>query len=272
MFKRFILKNNVFINPSAKDKEELITRLSKKAYDMGFITSIDKMIENIENKEQIAITELKPHIVLPHARGNFIKKLFVFIAVSKGGIPYKGAKKNIADVVIFIGIPEGDHDYLKLLASISRYMSKDEFIEDLKKSEVEDDVVFAIKKFAGSDEAEKSGAKKYFIILSLNTRPESSNIATLFAEIGVDLATEIEGKNLGHASVFVPFINAFGFSGVVSKYNRTYFGLTDDKEAASKLYSLLKSEGINLSEHGTGSLLQIEAMEAYGGFAEDVDF
>lgn len=272
MLKRYIENNNVILNIQVADKNELFQKLSQKALDLGYIYSVEDMVKAVEEKEKLSITELKPYVILPHARGSFVKKLFILIVVAKNGIPYKGAKKNTANIVLFIGIPDGDHDYLKLLAGISRLLSKEDFEKWLLKADVVEDVVYTIRKFAGSHEGDVlQSNKKYLIILSLNMYNDDINIPTLLTEVGIDLPTEIEGKNLGHASFFFPFLTAFGFSGGISKYNHTFFGLTDEKSAAAKLNSLLKAENINLSDNGVGSLVQIEAMEVYGGFA-DVDF
>lgn len=273
MLNRYINRQNVYIVDKPMEKHELFTILSKKALELGYISDADALVKSVEEKEEAAVMELKPHIVLPHGRGDFINKLFVFIAAAKEEVKYKGAKKSKMKLAIYIGIPRDNKEYLKLLASISRLMQKDEFVDKLLKSHVPDDIVYTVKKYATVEAREsKLSTKKYLVFLSLNKYTESDKIAPLLTEIGIDLPTEIEGKNLGNASNFLPFLSAFGFGAGLSKYNRTYFGLTDEKEAGAKLYGLLKMEGIDLNDDGVGSLFQIEVMESYGGFAEDLEF
>src|SRR6056297_413138 len=98
MLSKQITKNHIFLNPKLEDKMELFKLLSKKAEEMNLIDSSKKMIEGIEKQEETGVMELKPHIVLPHARGGFVNELFVFAAISKKGLKYKGAQKNKANV------------------------------------------------------------------------------------------------------------------------------------------------------------------------------
>lgn len=273
MIIRYLSPDTIFVNPKVKDKEELFHFLAKKAQSHHLISSADEFESALKERQNLGVTELKPHVVMPHARGAFVKELFVMFALFPEGLNYQGAKKSKAEVVIIIGIPQQDKNYLKLLASVSRLISKEGLTEELMKSEVGEDVLFLLKKHSiEAKEEEVKSPHKFLVFLSLNQTASSSQIAPLMTEIGVNSATEIEGTNLGHASFFFPFLTAFGFSGGVSKYNHCYFGLTDERLAAAKLYALLKEEGIDLNDPGVGSLFQIEVEASYGGYADDFDF
>lgn len=269
MLSRYIHKKNIIIGADFSNKEELFRDICNMAEKEGYITSADEFFKLLNEKENENLTELKPQIVLPHARGAMVKELFVYFIVSKKGLPYQGAKKNTAQLIIFIGIPAESREYLKLLASVSRLLSKEDILNGVINAEVMDDVVYNLKKLYV--EVEKiENPKKYLLILTVNKNMDKVDIASHLAEVGMDLPTEIEGKNLGSASFFIPFLTAFGFMGDFNKYNKTYVGLTDESDAAAKLFSILKKEGIDLNQNGIGSLSQIEVMTSFGGFA-DID-
>lgn len=273
MLDRYLKKQRIFLNPLAKDREELLEFLTHKAMSQDLISDQSAMIEGLKEKESLGIMELKPHVVLPHARGNYVKELFMNLVVAPKGIVYPGAKKNLAKIVLMIGIPEEDQTYLRLLAMISRLLIKDKLVEEMLRAHVVEDLLFTLKKFKVQIRAEKeTGPQKYMIWLSLNREVEEEKITALLAEVGVSLGVEIDGTNLGNASVFLPFISSFGFSGKNNKRSRIFTGLSDDPRAASELFNLLKQEGIDLSEKGVGLLFQMKTMEAYGGVGEDLDF
>lgn len=270
MLSRYIHRDNIIINPKIESKEELFKILCEKAEKDGYIASANAFYEILLQKENQNLTELKPNVVLPHARGEMVNELFVYFITSKKGVSYQGAKKNIAELIIFIGIPSESRDYLKLLASVSRLLSKEDILSGIVKAEVVDDVLYNLKKLY--IEVEKvENPKKFLLILTINKNIDKVDISSHLAEIGMDLPTEIDGRNLGHASFFIPFLSAFGFMGEVNKYNKTYIGLTDERDAASRLFSILKKEGIDLNQNGIGSLYQIEVMHSFGGYA-DLEF
>jgi len=273
MLDRYIKKQRIFLNPVVKDREELLDFLTHKAMSQGLISDQSAMIRGLKEKENLGIMELKPHVVLPHARGDYVKELFIHLVVAPKGIVYPGAKKNLAKIIIMIGIPEEDQEYLRLLAMISRLLIKDDLVEDMLRAHVVEDLLFTLKKFRVQVQSEKeTSPQKYLIWLSLNREVEQETIIALLAEVGVSLGVEIDGTNLGNESLFLPFMSSFGFAGRSHKGARIFTGLSDDPKAAFQLFNLLKQEGIDLSEKGAGVLYQIETMEAYGGVGEDLDF
>ncbi|HOO59541.1 MAG TPA: PTS sugar transporter subunit IIA [Candidatus Mcinerneyibacteriales bacterium] len=270
MLQRFLDVSKIFFEPKAEDKEALFQIMGQKALDEGWITSVEEMNRSVRQKESEGIVELKPHIVLPHARGSFVNSLFALVAYSPHGIPYEGAKGKKAELVFYIGVPEGDQNYLKLLASISRLVSNDAFLEDIKQAELKDDILYAVKKYCLQVKADEKKQKKYFLLLSLNHDIEEAKISSFFAEIGAGLVTELQGRNLSAGLGIFSYFTAMGFGQSRGQYNKVYFGVTDDERAAAQLNLLLKQEGIDLKQAGLGTLIQVAADDVYGGIPEDI--
>ena len=274
MLMNFLNEKNVFIDPPETERGPLLKMMADKAEEIGYITSSEAYLSTMEQKEQQQIMELAPHVMLPHARGDFVKKLFVMLAINKNGFSYPHAKKNKADIVLMVGIPTEDREYLKLLANISRLILEGHFVQGLLDADVMDDVKFVIKKCSTRIErSANENPKKYLLMLMLNKLPKQQELIPSFlTEVGMDLPTEIEGKNIGQLSAFGPFLSNFGFSSGFQKYCKVYIGLTDEKDAAAHLFSLLKDFGTDLDQDGVGSLMQIELTDSYGGYSEGVDF
>ena len=270
MLQQFLDVSKIYYDPKVKDKEELFALLSSRALEEGWITSAEQMTGGVKDKEEAGTVELKPHIVLPHARGAYVRQLFVLMAYFPGGLAYEGAKGRKAEVVFFIGVPEGDQNYLKLLASISRLISSDDFVTAVKRAEIRDDILFAIKKHSLQITVEEKKTKKFIIILSLNESIEEARISSFFTEIGVGLLTELQGRNIGNSLGLMSYFSAMGFGKARGQYNKTYLGVTDDEKGAAQLYALLKQAGIDLDENGKGTLMQFSAWDIYGGYPEDI--
>jgi len=270
MLQQYLDVSKIFFDPKVKDKEELFELFSSKALEEGWITSVESMKQGVMEKEAAGTVELKPHIVLPHARGDYVKQLFVLMAYFPRGLAYEGAKGRKAEIVFYIGIPEGDQNYLKLLASISRLISSDEFVDAVKRAEVRDDILFAIKKHSLHVTVEEKKTKKFFIILSLNEAVEEARISSFFTEIGVGLLTELQGRNIGTSLGLMSYFSVMGFGKARGQYNKTYIGATDNEKGAAQLYALLKQAGIDLDENGKGTLVQFSAWDIYGGYPEDI--
>ena len=273
MLMRFLSERNVLIDPPETDRESLLKKMSNMAEQLGYVSSSSEYLRAVDEKEHEQPMELAPHVLLPHARGDFVKRLFVILAINKDGFAYPRAKKNKAKIVLMVGIPKEDRKYLKLLANISRLIMEGHFVQGLLDADVLDDVKYVIKKC--STQIERSvneNPKKYLLILLLNKLPKQQELIPSFlTEVGMDLPTEIEGKNIGHLSSIIPLFSTFGFSTGLQKYAKTYIGLTDEKDAAAQLFSLLKEAGVNLDEDGVGSLAQVELMASFGGYSEGLD-
>lgn len=273
MISNYITKNHILIDPKVENKEELFQLLSDKAQKMELIESSEKMIKGIEKQEETGVMELKPNVVLPHARGNFINELFIFVVISDKGLPYKNARKNKAYLTFFIGVPPGNKTYLQLLASISRFVKNEELLSKLIQSDIKEDVLHQFKKFDSillQEERKKKKEKKYLIFLSINTDLDDDTISSFFAEIGIEQTISIDGRNLDVESSFFSLIPSIGFSHQKEEYSYIYIGITSNQDAANKLYALLKSKDIDLSESKMGTLFQIELFDSYGGYGKDI--
>lgn len=273
MLTKHITKNHIFIKPHIENKNELFELLSDKALKMNLIESTEKMIEGIQKQEETGIMELKSNIVLPHARGDFVNELFVFVVISEKGINYKGARKDKANVTFFIGVPPADKTYLQLLASLSRFVKNEELLSKLIKADIKEDVLHQFKKFDSihlQEERKKKKEKNYLVFLSLSKEIDDNTISSFFAEIGIEQTISIDGRNLDVESSFFFLIPSIGFSSQKSEYSYIYMGITNNEDAANKLYALLKSTDIDLSQSNMGTLFQIKLFDSYGGYGKDI--
>jgi len=269
MIVNMIKKDRVLINPDM-DFYSIIKKFILQANKEDKVSDTEKVFNDFLKRESEGSFEVLPHVLIPHVRSS-VKEVMLFIVISKEGIYYKGVKSNKFNLLFFVMIPEEDNTYVKILASISRILKNDSFLKEITKAEVFDDIIYVFKKYSVEVVKKDLKTDRYLVILSLNREVDEVFITTCLAEAGVALVISLEGINLGGVANFLSFMSSFFMSHKITKYNKTYFGLTDDPDACSKIYSILKSNKIDINENNMGLLTSVKVNEWYGGYS-GIDF
>lgn len=274
MLLKFIGKDSIFINPSVHSRDDLFAFFARKALKKGLIENADEFVAGLINRESQGTTELKPGIAIPHVKTDNVKEIFVMIAVFKKGLKFSPGLNKGANIIFLIGAPKMENKYINVLGAIARLIDKQAFVDELLKANVTDDVTFAIKNHSIADRELKKGKTSYLITLSLNVDYTLKQILNMFLELGIQQPVLYSGENLTNKSHFG--LSFLGFSAVDSKKalteNSTIQGITDDKDAAMKLYELLKAENIDLDLPGTGALHSMELQHCFGGIDPEIEF
>lgn len=275
MLKTYLNRNLVFVDPAVKTRDELFSFFAAKAFEKGLIEDERVFLEGMKEREDKGSTILSESIALPHARHSVVKKQFAGIVVFSKGFAYTGGilgeKIHLA---IFIGSPENVPSYLALLADISRLLKKDAFRKSLLKSTVTEDVLDIVSKHSIQEIAAETRKKKqYQLHLILQKEIDGEVLTSILLEAGIRNITEISSENLFAGSFLkIPFIGSLTGGINTDTNSRTILGITDNKDAASHIYGLLKSEGCDLESPGAGVLYLTECAECYGGISEDIEF
>jgi len=270
MISRYVINENILYDIHFEKKEELFEFISNKAYENGYITSSKEFYEGLIKREEQGVTELKPYVVLPHSRGDFVKRTFIYFIIIPNGTKYLNAKKDTAKLIILIGSSKENKDYLQILASLSRMISKENLVDKLLKSEVQEDAIYYIKECAGNIEKVEKSNYKYSIFLCLMNENDTDKIFPLMTESGISNVTIVDAEKTGSALSFLSLFSSFAKS--CDRYTKIFTGLSEDNDSAQKLNSLLKTEGIDLNQPDKGFLYSVKLLECFGGVEEDVDF
>lgn len=274
MLTKFLHKDCIFINPAVKNRDELFSFFAKKAAKKRLVVDGDEFARALTEREGQGTTELKPGIAIPHAKMDSINEIFVMIAVFKKPLKFSSGFGRGVEVVFLIGAPKMDNRYIKVLGSIARLIEKDSFVDLAKKANVTEDVLFAIKEHSASEAQSEQGAKKHQIVLSLNIKFSMKQVLAMFLELGISQPMLYKGEDLSGKSNFGFPSFSMGIMEMRGKGsdNHTIVGISEDKEAAGKLYNLLKNEGIDLTAPGAGVLYSVEVNHCFGGIDVEVDF
>ncbi len=274
MLSKIIQKDLIFINPPVSTKEELFSFLSKKACKKGLVESAEDFEYGLIDREAQGTTELKPGISIPHAKLDIVKEPFVIIATLKKPVKFSPGFGKGVELVILIGSPKLDNTYINILASVARLMDNDDFISELKRSDVAEDIIACINNYCVKMVTRGEEKKRFLVSLSLNLKFSLKKILAIFLELDISQPVLYFGENLPMKENFG--IPVFGMSTMDMRNflseTRTIQGISFDKDIVYKLYDSLKNEKIDVALPGAGVVYALELNNCIGGVNPDVDF
>lgn len=127
MITNFISEKNIILNMKSKTKEKAFKEILSKASFHKDKQSI--ILCSLTQREALGTTGIGRGIAIPHARTLVLKKLKLFIGISKKGIEYDAMDGKPVHLIFLIIAPPLDeaNQYLILLgqiAAISKHLSK----------------------------------------------------------------------------------------------------------------------------------------------------
>ena len=273
MLSQYIFRERILINPKVKHRDGLFHLVAEDALKHDLVRSAQAMVEHLSNREAQGSTELEAGIAIPHAKFPEAGKAFVYVIVSKKGIRFGGRLSAGARLIFLLAAPPGDETYLQLLAHVARLLKKKEFKEGLLAADVEADVLNIVRKHEEMEKAMIPGKEgMHGIFLILNRREAIETAMTLMVELGVKGATILDSTNVKAKLTFdIPFMGLFGAT-MKKIDSKLLIGMTDSPETVTRLFTLLKAEGCDLSERGTGVLFSMPLGTMYGALDQDFDF
>ncbi|PKM94084.1 MAG: PTS mannose transporter subunit IIAB [Firmicutes bacterium HGW-Firmicutes-1] len=140
--------NEALINLQVKHetKEAVIQELAQMAYDEGRVEDIAAYVKAVLKRESEYSTAVGFGVAIPHGKTNAVKEPFlVFAKVQR--VDWDSLDNEPVDLVFMIGVPEESAGslHLKILASISRKLMKEEFREGLRQSKSPEEIMELLK-------------------------------------------------------------------------------------------------------------------------------
>jgi PTS system nitrogen regulatory IIA component len=121
---------------AARTRHSVITEMAALAGRTGKLWDIPRMEEAIRSREQLYSTALDNGVALLHPRrplASVLSEPFLALGVSAQGIPF-GGSRTLTDVFFLICSTE-DRWHLRTLARLSRLLTDDSFVAELRSSE-----------------------------------------------------------------------------------------------------------------------------------------
>ncbi|MFH1645010.1 MAG: PTS sugar transporter subunit IIA [Candidatus Omnitrophota bacterium] len=145
----YLVKERVALNLSASNKKEAINQLGLLLRDSDAVTEYDQFIADVFKREALTSTGVGHFVAIPHARTNAVNDFIIAFGRISEGIEFDAIDKKPVKLVFLMGTPEkkGLSGYMKILASLSRRLEKEDFREALLKASSAEEVINEFKKF-----------------------------------------------------------------------------------------------------------------------------
>ncbi len=115
-----------------KDKEELFWYISEKFEENGVVSDKVAFKESLDAREKLGPTYMGEYIAIPHGKCKEVIKPGVGFIRCKDSFPYRSCEEEGPVKYIFVlAIVDNqkDNSHLRILATLSGYLAKDEFQE-----------------------------------------------------------------------------------------------------------------------------------------------
>ena len=137
-----INENLIMLDMPAKTKEEAILLLAEKAKSENKVEDATEFQKAVIHRESEYSTAVGFGVAIPHGKTDAVKEPFLMFATVKS-IDWNALDGNPVDLVFLIGVPEKDAStvHLKILASLSRKLMKEDFRNSIRGAKNSSDVM-----------------------------------------------------------------------------------------------------------------------------------
>lgn len=131
-------------------KKEVLKELTDLLEKTGQVTDQDEFLRVIQEREELGSTGIGYNIAIPHARSSGIKSLVGTFGISKEGIDFDALDKEPVYLFFMLAAPKNAAgDYLKALATISRFLRRKKSRQALMKAQTVEEIGKIIEKEEG---------------------------------------------------------------------------------------------------------------------------
>lgn len=150
-----LLKETVFLNETSfKDKNEVFQYLTEKLFKKNFIKDKEEFMTALFERESLGSTYMGNSIALPHCKSETVNRSVICFCRCTKPLKYE-SYNEVGDVkyifLLAINKKDGNDRYLRILATLARYLAHEEIVERLPTIESYEELVDCFKKF-GSEQ------------------------------------------------------------------------------------------------------------------------
>ena len=140
--KEFLSKKAIEPKLQAQRKEEVLEELISLLEKTGKLVDRKEFLRVILEREELGSTGIGYNIAIPHARSSGVKSLVGAFGISREGIDFDALDKEPVHLFFILGAPkDAAGDYLKALATVSRFLRHKKYHQSLLKAKTVEDVV-----------------------------------------------------------------------------------------------------------------------------------
>lgn len=146
----YLNKKTILINPSVKDRWELIesmldVAIKNKAVKSEYRETIKK---TLFEREKSMSTGIGKGVAIPHCSCPYVDDVVMIMALSKKGINFDSIDNMPVHIVILLIVPKDKiSQHIKTLANIAKLMSDDTLREAISNAKDAQDIIKILKEY-----------------------------------------------------------------------------------------------------------------------------
>jgi len=143
-----LMPQSITLNLQAQNKTDAINELAALLKGRKEVNNLDTFIKDVFERESLNSTGIGDGVAVPHARTDEVND-FVIAFGRSAGIEFDAIDKKPAKLIFLMGTPKGKgiNNYLKILAKLTRLLSKAELKELLYAAKNVEEAINAFKHF-----------------------------------------------------------------------------------------------------------------------------
>ena len=205
-------KDGIELNVNAKDKNDIINKMTKLMLKTGRITDLNAYKELVLKREEEGSTGVGEGIAIPHGKGDCVTEPGLVAMVVPNGVEYDALDGKPVNLLFMIAAPNtGDNVHLDVLSRLSTMLMDTEFKNKLISAKSKEEFLNIINETENEKFKEETKQEQGYEILGITACPTGIAHTYMAAE-----ALENAGKEVGH----LVKIETQGQSGVKNKLTK----------------------------------------------------
>lgn len=205
-------KDGIELNVTAKDKNDIIDKMTKLMLKTGRITDLNAYKELVLKREEEGSTGVGEGIAIPHGKGDCVTEPGLVAMVVPNGVEYDALDGKPVNLLFMIAAPNtSDNVHLDVLSRLSTMLMDTEFKNKLTSAKSKEEFLNIINETENEKFKEETKQEQGYEILGITACPTGIAHTYMAAE-----ALENAGKEVGH----LVKIETQGQSGVKNKLTK----------------------------------------------------
>lgn len=205
-------KDGIELNVNAKDKNDIINKMTKLMLKTGRITDLNAYTELVLKREEEGSTGVGEEIAIPHGKGDCVTEPGLVAMVVPNGVEYDALDGKPVNLLFMIAAPNtSDNVHLDVLSRLSTMLMDTEFKNKLISAKSKEEFLNIINETENEKFKEETKQEQGYEILGITACPTGIAHTYMAAE-----ALENAGKEVGH----LVKIETQGQSGVKNKLTK----------------------------------------------------
>lgn len=205
-------KDGSELNVNAKDKNDIINKMTKLMLKTGRITDLNAYTELVLKREEEGSTGVGEGIAIPHGKGDCVTEPGLVAMVVPNGVEYDALDGKPVNLLFMIAAPNtSDNVHLDVLSRLSTMLMDTEFKNKLISAKSKEEFLNIINETENEKFKEETKQEQGYEILGITACPTGIAHTYMAAE-----ALENAGKEVGH----LVKIETQGQSGVKNKLTK----------------------------------------------------